>query len=138
MYAVISSWYAIFIKLNMMDSPLLIKSNKPLLCFVADGGFEPWTGSDILIKGIGGSETYIIEMARYIQQHGHFKVIVFCNCLTESIFENVEYIPIAQFMTFAKQTNIHSCIISRFSEYIPVAIHGKVENIYLVIFIKKN
>ena len=133
MNAVISSWYAIFIKLNMMDSPLLIKSNKPLLCFVADGGFEPWTGSDILIKGIGGSETYIIEMARYIQQHGHFKVIVFCNCLTESIFENVEYIPIAQFMPFAKQTNIHSCIISRFSEYIPVAIHGKVENIYLVL-----
>lgn len=135
-YPVIESWYNIFVKLNKMDDILVVeidKNDAPLLCFVADGGFEPWTGADILTKGVGGSETYIIEMARYIQKRGDYKVIVFCNCLEQSVFEGVEYIPIAQFMPFAKATNIHTCIISRFSEYVPVAIDGYVENIYMVL-----
>lgn len=135
-YSVISSWYTIFKKLNEMQNELTIKiekSEKPLLCFVADGGFEPWSGSDILNKGLGGSETYIIEMARYIQKRGDFKVVVFCNCLEQSIFEGVEYIPIAQFMPFAKAKYIHTCIVSRFSEYLPVAIIGNVDNVYMVL-----
>jgi len=135
MYAVIVSWHNIFLKLNQMMGPLEIvnRSEKPLLCFVADGGFEPWTGSDILVKGIGGSETYIIEMARYIQKHGHFQVVVFCNCLKHSTFEGVEYIPLSQYPPFAANIPIHTCIVSRFSEYIPVAIYGKVTNLHLVL-----
>lgn len=135
-YPVIASWYAIFVKLNQMNGELTVQVDEntaPLLCFVADGGFEPWTGSDILTKGVGGSETYIIEMAKYMQKRGDYKVLVFCNCLEHSIFEGVEYIPIAQFMPFAKARYIHTCIISRFSEYIPVAINGKVENLYMVL-----
>jgi predicted O-methyltransferase YrrM len=135
-YAVIASWHAIFVKLNQMANELTIQVDdiaKPLLCFVADGGFEPWTGADILTKGVGGSETYIIEMARYMQKRGQYKVLVFCNCLEQSTFEGVEYIPIAQFMPFAKVQFIHTCIISRFSEYIPVAIEGNVENLYMVL-----
>jgi predicted O-methyltransferase YrrM/tetratricopeptide (TPR) repeat protein len=138
------SWHNIFVNLNKMQSTLtpstrsLIASverekNKPLFCFVADGGFEPWTGSDILVKGVGGSETYIIEMARYIQKQGQFKVIVFCNCLSMSVFEGVEYVPLSNYQPFAKNVDIHTCVVSRFSEYIPVAIHGKVENLYLVL-----
>ncbi len=135
-YPVIASWYNIFVKLNRMGDELVVKINEtelPLLCFVADGGFEPWTGSDILTKGVGGSETYIIEMARYIQKRGDYKVLVFCNCVEQSVFEGVEYIPIAQFMPFANTQYIHTCIISRFSEYVPVAIQGKVENFYMVL-----
>jgi len=135
-YNVIQSLYNMFVKLNAMNNTLTIKIEddaKKLLCFVADGGFEPWTGSDILTNGVGGSETYIIEMARYIQKSGEYKVIVFCNCLEQSTFEGVEYIPIAQFMPFAKSQIIHTCIISRFSEYVPVAVHGSVENVYLVL-----
>lgn len=138
MYNVMVSWHNIFVKLNMMKNSLsqlimLPSNNKPLLCFVADGGFEPWTGSDILTKGVGGSETYIIEMARHIQKQGRFKVIVFCNCTQQSIFEDVEYIPISYYSPFVANVDIHTCIVSRFSEYIPVAIHGKVQNLYLVL-----
>lgn len=138
MYSVIVSWHNIFVKLNMMQNSLsnAIMPNindKPVLCFVADGGFEPWTGSDILTKGVGGSETYIIEMARHIKKQGRFTVIVFCNCIQQSIFEGVEYIPISYYPPFAASINIHTCIVSRFSEYIPVAIHGKVKNLYLVL-----
>ena len=143
MYDVMISWYNIFVHLNRMNNPLTIElldtsadtsaDTKPILCFVADGGFAPWSGSSILTTGVGGSETYIIEMARYIQKNGHFKVIVFCNSLDHTIFEEVEYIPIQHFSPFAKQHFIHTCIISRFSEYIPVAIHGNVDNIYVVL-----
>jgi hypothetical protein len=133
----IISWHNIFLKLNTfnlnLDVSVIENYNRPLLCFVADGGFEPWTGSDILIKGVGGSETYIIEMARYIQKQGFFKVIVFCNCLNQSVFENVEYIPIINFGPFIKNNVVHSCIISRFSEYIPLAITGNTKNIYFVL-----
>ena len=141
------SWHNIFVNLNRMNAEVtpttrsLISSvsgvsnsnQKPLFCFVADGGFEPWTGSDILVKGVGGSETYIIEMARYIQKQGKFKVIVFCNCLSLSVFEGVEYVPLSNYQPFAKNVDIHTCVVSRFSEYVPVAIHGKVENLYLVL-----
>jgi tetratricopeptide (TPR) repeat protein len=143
MYNVVVSWYNIFVKLNSMNyvpenvevlySRISNINKKPLLCFVADGGFEPWTGSDILVKGVGGSETYIIEMARYMQKHGVFKVIVFCNCTHHSIFEGVEYIPLFYYSHFTANVEIHTCIVSRFSEYIPVAIHGKVQNLYLVL-----
>jgi len=136
-YSIVLSWYNIFVNLNKMDKFLHVKinniNNKPLLCFVADGGFDYWTGSDIHIKGVGGSETYIIEMARYIQKQGIFKVIVFCKCLLFDIFENVEYIPLEYYQPFLKNNFVHTCIISRFSEYLPVAIHGKAENIYLVL-----
>lgn len=139
-YDVISSWYQIFVNLNKMDnasSELIIKnnSNKPLLCFVADGGFGPWTGSDILVKGVGGSETYIIEMARHIQKSGHYNVIVFCKTPNEehTVFEDVEYIHLNKFHHFIKNTFVDTCIISRFSEYIPVAIKGQAQNIHLVL-----
>lgn len=135
MYSVILSWCNIFIKLNKMQASLSVTNNneKPLFCFVADGGFEPWTGSDILTKGVGGSETYIIEMSRYIQQHGHFQVVVFCNCLKQSTFEGVDYIPLELYPSFSANIQIHTCIVSRFSEYIPVALHGKTDNVYLVL-----
>jgi hypothetical protein len=146
-YETVASLYNIFIKLLGMDNSLenmgvnylrimnsINSSNgKPLLGFVADGGFAPWTGSDILNKGVGGSETYIIEMARYIQKQGFFKVIVFCNCSSHTIFEGVEYIPIINYPPFIKNVEFHTCVISRFSEYIPAAIYGKAENVYLVL-----
>jgi len=138
MYNVMVSWHNIFIKLNMMNVSLshirmTNLNDKPLLCFVADGGFEPWSGLDILIKGVGGSETYIIEMSRHIQKHGHFKVVVFCNCIQQSIFDDVEYIPISYYSSFVANVDIHTSIVSRFSEYIPVSIHSKVKNVYLVL-----
>jgi tetratricopeptide (TPR) repeat protein len=80
-YSEILSWYKIFQKINMYSGEKNVKiPEKPILCFVADGGFNPWSGSNILTSGVGGSETYIIEMARYIKENNFFgEVIVFCN-----------------------------------------------------------
>ena len=133
-YQEIVSWYAIYKKLIMCPSKMKpIVPKKPILCFIADGGFEPWSGKSILTNGVGGSETYIIEMARYIQRAGEYDVIVFCNCITEDLFENVNYQPLEKMYNFLYMYYVHTCIVSRFSEYLPVVFGGWSENVYLVL-----
>ena len=136
-YSEILSWYNIFVKLNMYKGSRKIVNtyNKPLFVFVADGGFNQWAGSNILTTGVGGSETYIIEMARWIQQSGKFQTIVFCNTPEEreEIFENTIYKPLTSYYKFINTTYVDTCIISRFSEYLPVTYKGFTENVYLVV-----
>jgi tetratricopeptide (TPR) repeat protein len=136
-YQEILSYYKIFQKLNLYDPiPLQLTVNpfeKPLFVFLADGGFHSWSGSNIITSGVGGSETYIIEMARYIQKSNQFQVIVFCNCPKEEVFENVIYKHLDQYPSFVYQNYIHTCIISRFSEYLPLTCKGQTENVYLVL-----
>ena len=136
-YEEITSWYKIYQYLNKYDhTQFKIQprhSTKPLFVFVADGGFHPWSGKNILTTGVGGSETYIIEMARYIQQSNQFDVIVFCNCNENETFENVQYKHLNKFFSFINENHVHSCIISRYSEYLPVAYKGLTKNVYLVV-----
>lgn len=136
-YSEIVSWYTIFQKMNIYSGEKNVKvPEKPILCFVADGGFNSWTGSNILTSGVGGSETYIIEMARYIKQNNFFgEVIVFCNTPgeKEEKFEDVTYRHINQYYQFINTNYVHTCIISRFSEYLPVTFKGFSENVYLVV-----
>jgi FkbM family methyltransferase len=136
-YSEILSWCQIFQKLTMFSGEKKVKiPEKPILCFVADGGFNQWAGSNILTSGVGGSETYIIEMARYIKQNDFFgEVIVFCNTPGENdeIFEGVLYKHINNYYEFINTNYVHTCIISRFSEYLPVTFKGFSENVYLVV-----
>uniref|UniRef100_A0A6C0KWN6 Glycosyltransferase 2-like domain-containing protein n=1 Tax=viral metagenome TaxID=1070528 RepID=A0A6C0KWN6_9ZZZZ len=142
-YPVIESWYKLFVNINKFLNgantdpeskkiPTFEDNKKPILCFVADGGFNKWSGSTILTKGVGGSETYIIEMARHIQRQGHFQVMVFCNCEEEEEFEGVHYINLSLYFDFIRVKYVHTCIISRFSEYYPATILSNVDNIYMV------
>jgi hypothetical protein len=139
-YEEMVSWYKIFNKLNSFnpntDKIVTIKSNKPFFVYIADGGFNQWSGSTILEKGVGGSETYIIEMARYIQQSNKFQTVVFCNTPNnklEECFEGVIYKPLTEYASFIKNNKVHTCFISRFSEYLPLTYKSLVENIYLVL-----
>jgi len=136
-YQVMQSWLAIFKLLvtipkgphDKMPKP----PNKPNIVFVADGNWNAWTGSDILTKGLGGSETYIVEIARWVQATGKFNTYVFCNCLKSEIFENVIYLPLSSYSSFIFDNYVHTCIVSRYSEYVPLTIQGFVDNIYLVL-----
>jgi len=136
-YSEILSWYNIFVKLNQYTGPKIITNTykKPLFVFVADGGFHPWSGSNILTTGVGGSETYIIEMARYIQQFGKYQTMVFCNTPNNLLenFEGTIYRPLTSYYEFINTTYVDTCIISRFSEYLPLTIKGFSENVYLVL-----
>jgi predicted O-methyltransferase YrrM/glycosyltransferase involved in cell wall biosynthesis len=102
------------------------------LIFIADGGFSEWSGKDILNKGLGGSETHVVEMTRHIKsEYSNYDVYVFCKCTEKDVFEGVQYIPLSELCAFLNSNYIKHCIVSRFSEYIPLAIHNYVENIYL-------
>ena len=133
-YEEIVSWYKIYEKLCIsVDNCSPQVPKKPIFVFHADGGFNNWSGSSILTIGVGGSETYIIEHARNIQKSGLFDVYVFCNCLEEENFEGVIYKPLKDYYAFIKQNYIHTCIVSRYSEYLPVTFKGLTENVYLVV-----
>lgn len=141
-YDVMLSWYSIFKKLNLCPSKSINNyinipsvNDKPYFIFIADGGFFPWSGKNIVTTGVGGSETYIIEHARNIQKSNKFNVIVFCNTPNEEddIFEEVQYKHITFFYNFIMDNYIHTCIVSRFSEYLPCCYYGNIENVYLVV-----
>jgi predicted O-methyltransferase YrrM/GR25 family glycosyltransferase involved in LPS biosynthesis len=136
-YNLMVDWHKIYL---MFDScPLLninpIVTNKPIFCFVVDGGFTKWTGKNILTDGVGGSETWAIEMARYVNQlvGNDFQVIVFCNCEEDDIFEGVRYMKLSEYLPFIMKYKIQHAIISRYSEYIPVTINSHVENIHVIL-----
>ena len=129
-------WHKIY---NLLNNQLSFKQTvsvvpqKPIFCFVADGGFTKWTGSDILTKGVGGSERWIIEMARYVKKLSSFDVYVFCNCEKNEIFEGVYYNRLTEYVKFISICKIQHCLISRYSEYIPVSVNSYVENIHVVL-----
>lgn len=127
------SWYNIFIILNKYNVKHMLmpkKPKKPYFCFFSDGGLYQWSGNSILNEGIGGSETYIIEMSRYIQKSGKYNVIVFCNCKNNEIFENVEYRFVTEFFDFVRENEIEHCIISRYSECLPFSLKSNINNVY--------
>ena len=131
----ILSWKSIYQLLVSKPTNIIKKENTsslPYFVFMQDGGFSKWTGKDILTKGVGGSETFTIEMARNLQKLGYFQVIVFCNCEENEIFEGVEYRKINEYFSFVLENNVHSCMIGRYSEYYPYTIDSTVENIYLI------
>jgi predicted O-methyltransferase YrrM/tetratricopeptide (TPR) repeat protein len=135
-YEVMRSWLNIFELLCMVPDGVYNvppEPAKPIVVFVADGGWGPWTGSDILTKGVGGSETYIIEIARWIQKAGRFQCVVFCKCEKPELFEGVQYIPLSVYPEYIMKNKIHTAIVSRFSEYIPLTYVGFIDNVYLVL-----
>lgn len=134
-YNLIVDWYKIYEMLVRLPPIQIIPKqfDKPIFCIVADGGFAKWTGKNILTSGVGGSETWVIEMARYINQLANFEVIVFCNCEQDEIFEGVKYLQLSRYLQTISEIKVEHCIISRFSEYIPATIEGHVENIHLIL-----
>jgi hypothetical protein len=134
-YNLIVDWHKIYellVKMPPIKNPCK-QFSKPIFCIVADGGFTKWSGKNIVTSGVGGSETWVIEMARYINQLSNFEVVVFCNCEEDEIFEDVKYIQLSRYLQTISEIQIAHCMISRFSEYIPATIEGHVENIYLIL-----
>ena len=135
----VKCWNKILMKLRDLEEckpvfnavPL---SSKPIVVFNADGGFSKWTGSDILSKGVGGSETFVIEMSRYIQRSEMYDVYVFCNCSREEKYDNVCYLKLESYPSFIKNNKIHTVIISRYPEYLPMTYKSNnVENVHLIL-----
>ena len=137
MHQTVASWNKIFTLLvhsntEKVSSVDLIYPDTPICCFIAPCGLYNWTGSDILKTGMGGSESMVVEMATQLQRNGRFNVIVFCNCDQEETYNNVRYVPLPRLFGILNTHFIHTCIISRYSEYLPMTIKSGVENIFLM------
>jgi len=129
-----NNWYSIHKHLHKAPLPNMnpIEMELPVFCIVTDGGWDNWTGSDILTKGLGGSETWIIQMAKYISETGKYNVVVFCKTDSPRFFEKVGYNPIELFGNFIANNLVEYCIISRYTEYIPLALRGHAKNVGVI------
>jgi glycosyltransferase involved in cell wall biosynthesis len=130
----IVSWYNIFTKLVTFSLSITpINDAEDVICFVADSLRCQWTGRDYHNKGLGGAETYIVEMATHLCRLSGMTVVVFCRCPEPDTYLGVRYIPIDEFSVYLAENRIRYCIISRYSEYIPLAYQGKIDSLYLVV-----
>jgi len=130
-----SSWLNIYIELNKMgpisENPHEYTSK--VFCILADGGWSNWNGGDIHTSGVGGSETWVIEMARNLKAiNPELTVVVFCKCKEPENFEGVGYNPIEMFHTFVANNVVDTCIISRYTQYVPVALEGHVKDVGVI------
>lgn len=127
------SYYKIFNLLNLNIPIDIKKDNKNIICFVSYNSFNDWNGESIYTEGLGGSETFIVELSRNIAKMTNFDVYVFCNTKEECKIDNVKYKKIEKYINFINTHKIHTCIISRYSEYVPVTCENDINNIYLVL-----
>jgi predicted O-methyltransferase YrrM/tetratricopeptide (TPR) repeat protein len=134
-WELMSQWYAInseMVKIGPVSEKPYEYPQK-VFCIVADGGWSNWNGSDIHKNGVGGSETWVIEMARNIKLIDPFTlVIVFCRCSESEIIEGVGYNPIHMFHNFVANNVVDTCIVSRYTQYVPVAIMGHVKQLGII------
>ena len=112
--------------------------DKPLVVFVADGNWNRWSAHDLRVNGLGGSETYIVEMAYWIQRSQRYDVLVFCQCRTTTpegeLHDGVQYLDLQYLYSTLHTYPIYAMIVSRFSEYVPLGLHcPTVEHVFLVV-----
>lgn len=129
-----NDWSNIYFLLDQLKPDCVVNvPEKPYLCIVAPGNWKKWTGKSLDKDGLGGSETHTIEIANLFQNElERFNVIVFCNC-TETIHNNISYKPVEQYIEFINENYVHTSIICRYSEFIPVTIHANVDNIIVML-----
>lgn len=129
------NWYGIYKHLIKIPENYRLRTpkipKKPIIAFVADGNWNPWTGRDIETKGMGGSETHVIRFASSIQNRGIFDVLVFCRCSLEEKYQGVQYLSIDSYEDFIYSNKVNTVVISRYTEYIPVTCFSEVENIFV-------
>jgi tetratricopeptide (TPR) repeat protein len=95
---------------------------KKRLVFIVNGGFVSWRGSSIQKEGTGGSETFIIEISKYIKKRGEYdEVVVFCNCggkEGEEEYCGVLYRDLNGYIEYLRENSVDMCVVSRYPEYL--------------------
>lgn len=129
----VMSYYKIFQLLNKNNASKHKSTKENIFCFVADGGFRQWSDNSITNEGVGDCETFVIELSRCIARGTNYKVYVFCNTDIEERYQGVKYKKLENYIKFINEHNVDICIISRFSEYIPVSLENNITNLYLVV-----
>lgn len=108
-------------------------ATKRRVAFIADGGWGPWSGNDALT--VGGSESFIIELARQLQSSQRYEVTVFCNCRVPSIdAHHVQYVPLGEPMyRQVVASAYHAVIVSRYAEYVSMVCQLRTQKVYYLL-----
>lgn len=110
------------------------RPDKPIICFVAPFGWNTWSGSQLKENGVGGSETFVAQLAETMQNGGDYSVHVFCECKESEEYNFVSYHPLSEWTTFAKKNYIKYCVVNRSIKHVSLAtILPQVENVYLML-----
>ena len=132
----IKEWWMILNVLKGYDAESVkVRGERKKLVYIAPGGYKKWQGSTILNKGVGGSESYIIEMSRNISkcEEYDYDVYVFCNNEQDEVFEGVNYRNIDTLVDFMNKNVVDVAIVSRFTEYYPLCLKNNIDQIYIVL-----
>ena len=74
----------------------------------------------------------VSNASRNIKKLTNFNVIVFCNCENSEIYEGVKYFPLIEFFNFIQANHVDTCIVSRYTEYVPVCLNcDNIKNVYI-------
>ena len=127
----IASWRDIYASLCKLPPTVQPVRHIDVL-FVVDGNWSAWSGADIEHKGLGGSETWAVEMASAWQEaHPDKTVVLLCKCVTHTVYRGVEYVPIQHYEALLASHTIGTCIVSRFSHYVFAPLHTTCERVLL-------
>lgn len=106
--------------------------NKKKILFVSDGGWDNWDGETLYKNGIGGSETFTIKYAEWLQKNDKYNVVVCCKCKETKVYNDVTYIKIEDCIEYVKSNFVTYAIVNRYSSYIFLLQHLGIKNIYFV------
>jgi hypothetical protein len=134
-------WLSVFYLLNqnkqymenvqIVKTKLLNDSKKEIIVFVIGGGWDEWYGKTLYDRGLGGSETFVVRFAEYLEKD--YNVLVFCKCGSDTkIWNGVYYFPLEYYSQYISTINIKVCFINRYPEYIPVTVKNNVK-CYLIL-----
>lgn len=126
------AWFGHLVKLHQAERchSAPARSSRPAVAIVADGNWERWNASTMMAEGLGGSETWAVELSRSMaRQFGKADVVVFCRKASEKegrtpTVDNPQplFLDLEELYGFLASRRILACIVSRFSEYLPLAI----------------
>ncbi len=128
-----SHWHQLYSSLVKLPATATAARHVDVV-FVVDGNWSTWTGADIESKGLGGSETWAVEMAtHFTQAMPHISVVFFCRCDAGSVYKGVEFVPMQHYEQFLATHHVGTCIVSRFSEYLFAPLHTLCDQVILYI-----
>jgi glycosyltransferase involved in cell wall biosynthesis/tetratricopeptide (TPR) repeat protein len=133
----LQSWFKHLLAYQAAPIVPSLRHMTPCIAFVVDGNWTEWSPQDLETKGLGGSETWAVELSRAMRVQllqNAVGVFVFCRTPASQLFEGVTYHPISKLYSFLKSSPfILSCIVSRFPEYLPLATYvPHVQSVYFV------
>lgn len=106
-------------------------SEKEHIVFHVEGGWEPWDGTTLRTKGIGGSETTVIRYAETLVEQG-FNVTIFCRCERETTVNGVLYEPLHDFNKYISLNHVDLCVVNRYTECVGVPLVNRVKTVLLL------